>query len=135
MIIFNIRKNITDIANNKAGNFGMMSALLLSVLIPIAGIVVDLTGLMNTRAKMRDVSDAGALAAASALVQQDVSFEDARTIAMNYLKAGSSVDIDISSGAKISLSSSKVGINKVYQVKVDTIYTYPLTPLTRFLGL
>ena len=131
----NIRENVINIYKDKSGNFGMITALLLGVLIPISGVAIDLTGMMNTRAKMRDVSDAGALAAASALVQQSVTYENARNIALKYLKASSTNDFDISSGAKVSIMSSGTDTKKVYTVRVDTNYTYPLSTMTRFLKI
>ena len=46
----NIRENVINIYKDKSGNFGMITALLLGVLIPISGVAIDLTEMMNTRA-------------------------------------------------------------------------------------
>ena len=129
-------KNLSSrLLSDRAGNFAMIAALLLPLLIPVCGIAIDLSGMMNARAKMRDATDAATLAAATALAQNGISDAQAKKIALDFLRAHSKGDFDFSSGATVAISTTGTGTNKIYRVTVDTTYNYPLSSMTRFLGI
>lgn len=124
-----------EVLTNKSGNFGVISALLLPIVIAVAGIAVDMVGMMNARAKMRDASDAGALAAVAALSEKNASEEEAKQIALRFLKGHAQGGFDFSKGAAIVLDSTKSGTETIYKITIRTTYSYPLTPMTGFLGI
>jgi len=108
----------------------MMTALILPILIPLAGMAVDVTGMMNARAKMRNASDAASLAAASALAERNVSETEAKKIALRYLKGHSAGDFDFATGATISIDTTGATGAKTFKVTVLVKYKYDLNPMT-----
>ncbi len=131
----------------------MMTALLLPVLLGAGGISIDLTKMMMTKNRLQDASDSAALAAASALANDGMSIDDAKKLALEFLKTqmrsggaspgedpetegeeqkeedtyalGSSlIDID---------ETSTVGTGKSWVINVSASYEMPLNPLTRLL--
>ncbi|MEN9895211.1 MAG: hypothetical protein RIR97_1063 [Pseudomonadota bacterium] len=131
---FRFKELFSRFRKDRNGNFGIMTALSLMVLIPVGGIALDMGGMMNTQAKMRDTGDAAALAAASALAQKDITIKDAEKIIVNYLKANSPEGVDVSKGARIKITASGSGKNVKYRIRIESTYRYPLTPMTALMG-
>ena len=108
----------------------MITALILPILIPVAGMAIDLSGMMNARAKMRNASDAASLAAASALAERNVTETEAKAIALRYLKGHSDGDFDFATGATISIDTTGSTGAKTFKVTVVAKYQYELSPMT-----
>lgn len=131
----------------------MMTALLLPVLLGAGGISIDLTKMMMTKNRLQDASDSAALAAASALANDGMSIDDAKKLALEFLRTqmqngGASSDEDPESpsqdGKKDEASgytasqvnideTSTVGTGKSWVINVSASYEMPLNPLTRLL--
>lgn len=133
MLRSKIQRLFTKLAHDNGGNFTVITALLLPVLIPAAGMAIDFTGMLNARSHMRNAADAASLAAASALAVQKVTDSEAKQIVMRYLKAHSTDDFDFTDGAKTTIETTGVSGKKTFVVTVATNFNYELNPLTGML--
>src|SRR5690242_2977058 len=79
------RSILERMLQDRSGNFGIMTALLLPVLVGAAGISVDLTNAMQARSSMQGLADAAALAAASAMADKGISQASAEAYAKSML--------------------------------------------------
>ncbi len=131
----------------------MMTALLLPVLLGAGGISIDLTKMMMTKNRLQDASDSAALAAASALANDGMSIDDAKKLALEFLRTqmqngGASSDEDPESpsqdgkedeasgytASQVNIDeTSTVGTGKSWVINVSASYEMPLNPLTRLL--
>lgn len=136
---------LSRLIKDRRGNFGMMTALLLPVLLGAGGISIDLTQIMMTKSRLQDAADSAALAAASALANDKYAISDAKLLAMQFLKTqmqdGSDLD-DEAAKAKLELLSNSeidiqqiatVGTGKQFVVQINAQYGVDLNPLTRLL--
>ena len=81
----NILKTIKTFVRDEAGNFGIITAILLPVLFGAAGVSIDLASMMQTKTGFQAAADAASLAASSALGTGKVSKQDAEKVAADYL--------------------------------------------------
>lgn len=126
---------------DRGGNFGIMTAILLPVLIGTAGVAIDYSNAILSKRELQEATDAGALAAATALAngtaansaaaealaKDFVSGQMANYVgpaAMDGIKAATSVDIDTSTTAT----------SKSYKVTVNSSYALATTPFMGILG-
>lgn len=134
---------IKKLARNRAGNFGIMAALTLPLLIGVGGIAIDMTNLLVMKNRLQAATDAAALAAASALVSDKATDEQAKLVAQDYLKAqmrdGSSTDTKsnetVSTGIDVKISQkATLGNGKEYTVEVKGTETVTFSAMTSLLG-
>ncbi|MCD2183064.1 vWA domain-containing protein [Rhizobium sp. GN54] len=131
----------------------MMTALLLPVLLGAGGISIDLTKMMMTKNRLQDASDSAALAAASALANDNMSIEDAKLLALEFIKTqmqsggaspgdpdsadtGGQQEEETNAYASSLVQideTSTVGTGKSWVINVSANYEMPLNPLTRLL--
>ncbi|EJJ26620.1 Flp pilus assembly protein TadG [Rhizobium sp. CF142] len=126
---------------DRGGNFGIMSAILLPVLIGTAGVAIDYSNAILSKRELQEATDAGALAAATALANGTATNSAAAealakdfvsgqmanyvgTAAMDGIKAATSVNIDTSTTAT----------SKSYKVTVNSSYALATTPFMGILG-
>jgi len=143
---------LSRLLKDRLGNFGMMTALLLPVLLGAGGISIDLTKMMMTKNRLQDASDSAALAAASALANDNMSIDDAKKLALEFLKTqmqsggaspgdpdsadtgGEEEDTNAYASSLIQIDeTSTVGTGKSWVINVSANYEMPLNPLTRLL--
>ncbi|WP_156387113.1 MULTISPECIES: VWA domain-containing protein [unclassified Rhizobium] len=145
-----IRRHAAELLRDRKGNFGIMGAIALPVVLVAAGVAIDATNLVMARNHLQDASDSAALAASSALVNQNMSIADAKLLAVNYLKAqmynwnaGSGLtDEEVKKLAEEFTSNTVVDIkevpglgnNKNYYVDVSTKLAVKLNPMTQITG-
>lgn len=72
---------------DRSGNFGILTAIALPILIAAAGAAVDLANAMQSRNQMNSIADAASLAAAQALTDKTVTIAQATQIATDYANA------------------------------------------------
>jgi Flp pilus assembly protein TadG/uncharacterized protein YegL len=138
------------LARSRDGNFGLMTAVLLPVLLGSAGVALDFSNAMQIKSKMQGLADAAALAAASSMAQKNISETDAQELATDYL-AGQILANGIDANAtpeekaeqedairKATAVSAKTTTNsassKGYTVALNTKYTMKLNPITSLIG-
>ena len=113
---------------DRGGNFGMMAALAMPLILAAGGVAIDMAKMVTTKNQMQDAADAAALAAASALVSKEKpDIAKAKEIATNFLKAqtaGTVIDIPGGgSGTPVSgsLASAKSAPAEELEVNASTV--------------
>ncbi|MFN7102743.1 MAG: VWA domain-containing protein [Pseudorhizobium sp.] len=132
---------ISRLLNDRSGNFGMMTAILLPVLLGAGGLALDLTNMMMSKTQLQEASDSAALAAATALASGEATSEaQAKAIAKefflgqmgNYMGEDAASALAESTDVDINTTTSSAG--KKFAVSVGSSYQLPLTPLMGVLG-
>lgn len=145
-----IKRYGAELLRDRKGNFAIMGAVALPVVLVAAGVAIDATNLVMARNHLQDAADSAALAASSALVNQNMSIADAKLLAVNYLRAqmynwnaGSGLTDeeikkladDLSSKTKVDITEAAgLGNNKNYTVDVSTNLSVKLNPMTQITG-
>ncbi|WP_083223392.1 MULTISPECIES: TadE/TadG family type IV pilus assembly protein [unclassified Ensifer] len=158
-----INRSFMAMLKDRGGNFGMMAALVMPLVLAAGGVAIDMAKMVTTKNQMQDAADAAALAAASALVSKEKpDIAKAKEIATNFLKAqtagGNSVDLPANDdGAtasgfaasanaapieELEVNSSTVDIiesangatGKAFKVTVANKQTLQFNAMTRLLG-
>ncbi|MDE1157718.1 MAG: pilus assembly protein TadG-related protein [Neorhizobium sp.] len=145
-----VRQAFARLVSDRGGNFAIMTAIALPVLLGIGGVAVDLSNAMQMKSDLQGIADAAALAAASSMAQNGTSATDAQTLAKNYLTAQllSNTNVtDLTTAQQqaqkdavqkativLASTSSTSSSSKGYEVKLNTSYTFNLNPITRLLG-
>lgn len=129
------RSLISRILGDRGGNFGLMTAFALPVILAAGGVAMDLTNMVLTKAELQDAADSAALAASSALSNDKKTVAQAKEIAESFFKTQMvSSQID-GANAIVDIKETVIGGNaKEFKVSVTTSSTLQLNPLTRLLG-
>ncbi len=140
-------QSCSKLIGDRRGNFGMMAAILIPVLFASGGVAIDMTNMMMAKNQLQDATDAAGLAAASALVNDGLTIEQAKVLAKDFVKSQMqsskmspeellALEQALSSGTVVDITEQKalVGNNKTYTVNVTAKYNLPLNALTRLIG-
>lgn len=137
---------------DRGGNFGMMTAILLPVLLASTGVALDLAKLVQTRSALQDAADSAALSAASALAGKGITDEEAIELAKQFLAAQfkniSSTGSDTlpeeeqleyekvgdTALASVERTTGSGGASKTYEVTVTGQYDVAMSSFTQLLG-
>ncbi|MBT9369266.1 pilus assembly protein [Rhizobium sp. CSW-27] len=142
--------SLTRLLRDRSGNFGMMTAILVPVLIGGAGIAVDLTNVLQKKAALQAVADSATLAAASSMSNDDISEAEAMALARHFLisqyiedmrrSGAGQTEIDTARAAiednteALATTTASSGATKAFEVTLDTTTRVELSALTRILG-
>lgn len=129
---------------DRAGNFAMITAAVIPVILMAAGVAIDLTKTVLAKAELQDASDAAVLAAAAALANDGKSVEEAKKIARelfalqmtgtsSIVKEGDTTMIDAAPMINITQTAAN-NTGKSYKVEIDASYSVKYTVFTRLLG-
>src|SRR6187431_1657985 len=83
-----------EFLKDRKGNLSIIAAIVLPVGLAAAGMAIDTSKMIASRAALQNAADAAALAAASALANKDVTIEAAETLATDFIKGQMSNHID-----------------------------------------
>lgn len=131
---------------DRAGNFAMVTAVVIPVILAAGGIAIDLTKIVLAKAELQDASDAAALAAASALANDGKTVAEAKVIAKELFAlqmSGTSAIIKADKDGKdtgvpdpaINVKETTIeNDGKAYQVEVAASYSVKYTVFTQLLG-
>jgi Flp pilus assembly protein TadG/uncharacterized protein YegL len=128
------------ILSNDAGNFGMMTAVLLPVLLGTVGLAIDTTNVMMSRRQLQDAADAAALAVSGALAEGRVDATTGQKLGKDFLSGQLANHLDHDEARAIA-NASTVAITtttqpatggKSFAVSVRTAENVSLTPFTGF---
>nr|WP_311766216.1 pilus assembly protein [Neorhizobium tomejilense] len=139
------------LAKDRAGNFGIMTAAMLPVLLAVGGVAVDLTNVMEQKNKLQALADSATLAAAATMADKGtMTATEAQTLATSFVLGPMKADIrnsglptaeqdaaiakieqDTSALATISTTSNTAAS---YEVSMRSAYDVPLSGLTSLLG-
>jgi Flp pilus assembly protein TadG len=144
---------LSEFGSERRGNFGVLTALLFPVGMAAAGLAMDTSGLMASKAKLRATADAAAMAAAASLVNDGASIDQAKALAVNFIKGQLSKELAAIDDVKASGTNSIFGDfnigdctnvditetpgyggTKTYDVTVKTCLDVELVALGAFLG-
>ncbi len=134
--------------HDRAGNFGMVTAIILPVAAATAGVALDFNEMVQVRLALQDSADSAVLSAANALAKNNsMSDEAAIELALKFMKAqfhnvvSSSEDTtDISAeddplaGAVGNVERTSDTSGKTFEVTLTTSYTMPTNGMTALLG-
>lgn len=127
---------------DRAGNFGIMTAIMLPVLIGAAGISIQITDMLLSKQQLQGAADAAALATATALANKTIQPADAQAFARNfvagqmanYLQDTDPSTTDIKNSTAVNVTTTTSGKSVSYQVTVTPNYTINVNPMMRVVG-
>ncbi|GEO86041.1 MULTISPECIES: TadE/TadG family type IV pilus assembly protein [Alphaproteobacteria] len=137
--------------SDRSGNFGIMTAILVPVLLASAGVAMDLANLVQVRAALQDAADSGALSAASALAGKGITDAEAIELAKKFMAAqfsntnqnGTELTEEEKDAAKeladtalasVHRTAGASGATNTYEVTVNGHYDVKMNAFTRLLG-
>lgn len=134
-----------EFLKDRKGNLSIIAAIVLPVGLAAAGMAVDMSKMIASKAALQNAADAAALAAASSLANDEITTTQAETLATDFVKGqmanhmdapdtgeetfdfGSCTDVDVE-------EQTSVGTAKKYTVKVSTCYDVKYSALSAFMG-
>lgn len=126
---------------DRRGNFGMMTAILLPVLLGAGGMAMDVTNMMISKTQLQDAADAAALAASTALAKGEAADEAAaRKLARDFFigqisnSMGDAAAEALADAVDIRVTTTAKNNGKSFKVQVGSTYGLALTPLMGVLG-
>ncbi|MFK4767394.1 pilus assembly protein TadG-related protein [Rhizobium sp. ZW T2_16] len=133
-------------ADDRGGNFGMMTALMLPLLCGAAGFAIDFTNAMQVKTNLQSIADAASLAGASAMSQQGYTKAQAEKLTKDYFVAqiiasgladATTTDEKTAAETKLRAATTATATENTsgsakptYTVKLDTLYALNLNPIT-----
>ncbi|MNU44128.1 von Willebrand factor type A domain protein [compost metagenome] len=137
MLIFDRANH--SIVSDPAGNFGMMTALILPMLLGGAGLAVDTANLMVSKRQLQEATDAAALAVSGAMANgsdtaagQKLGKDFLAGQLANYMNTTDTATIKNATTVAIVTNTDSSTGAKSYSVSVTSSADIPLTPLTSF---
>lgn len=144
-----LENKIIQYIRGKGGNFGMMTAILLPVLIGVSGMAYDMTRAVQLKNDMQGIADSAVLSAASALATKDATHAEAKDLAAKFYATqisqyqqfytGSGCDLDtkpesLQASVKTEITESKNGSKgRQFDVTLSIPYEMCVNPLTAVL--
>jgi Flp pilus assembly protein TadG/uncharacterized protein YegL len=135
------RTLLSRFRKDRRGNFAIMGAVAVPLILAAAGFAMDLTNMVLARAELQDAADSAAIAAASALASDGKSVDEAKAIAATFMKtqlSGSRVFTWGKDGIPLPTvditEETTAGVGKVFKVAVSTSGDMEFTPLTKLMG-
>lgn len=131
------------LVDDRRGNFGIMTAVALPVLVGAAGMAVDLSNMLLSRGQLQEATDAAALGVATGLARATTDTSGATQLAKdlvagqmaNYLGTSASVVTGLKNATNVSVTTTANGATgKTYTVSVSTNYSMSVSGLTHVLG-
>lgn len=139
------RRNAKVFLRDKRGNFGVMTAILLPVLLGAAGIAIDVTRAMELKTSLQEQADAAMLSAATVLARKDYSHTEAKKIAEGrYATFASTIDSGCATNQSVEAhkQSTSTAITqtangakgKKFEVVFTASYKMCVNPLTALIA-
>lgn len=134
-------QQLARLRDDRSGNFGIMTAILLPVLLGVGGVALDLTNMMMSKTQLQEAADSASLAAATALANGEAANEAAAEALAkqfflgqmgNYMGEAAASALATSTDVDVNTTTSTAG--KKFTVSVGTSYNLALTPLMGVLG-
>ncbi|RXT26730.1 pilus assembly protein TadG [Rhizobium leguminosarum] len=128
--------------DDRRGNFGMMTAIMIPVLLGAAGLAIDYSNMALSKRELQEATDSAALAAATALANEKTDEAGAKSLAKNFVAgqmaqvlANNSVQGSIKDATNVNVTTTANGTkSKIFKVDVNTSFNLPLSPLMRVFG-
>lgn len=128
--------------SDRGGNFGIMTAIMIPVLIGAAGMAIDVSNMMLSQRELQEATDSAALAAATALANGKTDEAGAKSLAKDFVAgqmaqvlANNSIQGSIKDTTNVNVTTTANGTkSKIFKVDVNTSFDLPLSPLMRVFG-
>lgn len=121
---------------DRGGNFGIMTAIMIPVLLGAAGLAIDYSNMALSKRELQEATDSAALAAATALANEKTDEAGAKSLAKNFVAgqmaqvlANNSVQGSIKDATNVNVTTTANGTkSKIFKVDVNTSFNLPLSP-------
>lgn len=133
-----LKSSLSRLRNDRYGNFGIISAVLLPVTIGAGALAVDITNAAMAKHQLQEASDAAALATASALADGKIDTTTASAFAKDFVAGqmanfiGDTTALRNATTATATKTTSSGGAS--YSVSVSSSYSMDLSGLAQVIG-
>lgn len=141
-------RTILRFLHDRSGNFGIATALLLPVLLGMAGVAIDVSRAMEEKNRIQALADAAALAVASAMADKgDMSAKEAEDLGINFFVSQALATETGTSPAEraeklkqlrddtdLQVSSTSSGNSDTYDVRITSTYEIPMNGMSAVMG-
>ncbi|KJF69676.1 vWA domain-containing protein [Rhizobium nepotum] len=125
-----------------SGNFGMMTAILLPVLLGVAGAGIELANVMQVKADLQNTADSAALAAATEarLKKGELTDEQIKETAKAFIVSQMEKNLteeekkELEKNSPINIGTTENARGKTYTIETTINYQMKLNPLLGFIG-
>jgi Flp pilus assembly protein TadG len=134
---------LRQLLRDKAGNFGILTAISVPVLVAAGGVAIDVANMSLTRSQLQESTDAAALATATALAEGSATTTTAKDLAnnfvlgqmSNYLAGDADATNSLKAGTSTTITKTTDSSgNSGYTVVVNSSYSMPVNSMTRLTG-
>jgi Flp pilus assembly protein TadG/uncharacterized protein YegL len=142
---FNPSQVSREFLKDRKGNLSIIAAIVLPIGLAAAGMAIDMSKMVASKAALQNAADAAALAAASSLANDGITVAEAETLATDFVKGQMANHIEMPEPGKDPFNFSTctdvdvtetvtTGTAKKYTVKVSTCYDVKYSALAAFMG-
>lgn len=136
-----LKTSMLKLLNDRGGNFAMLTAIALPVLIGSASLAVDFSNMVVQRQQLQEATDSAALAAASALASGKVATDAAaKELAKSFVAGQMSNYVDqatadaIKNSVSVDIQTKTTSGGKSYKITLGGASQIGTTPLARIFG-
>ncbi len=139
----NLLRITKQLLRDRRGNFGILTAISVPVLVAAGGVAIDVTNMSLSRSQLQEATDAAALATATALAEGSTTATNAKDFAnnfvlgqmSNYLGGDANTANSLRAGINTTITKTTASSGDVgYSVVVSASYPMPVNGMTRLLG-
>lgn len=137
-ILGSMKSKVRRFARDKHGNFGILAALLIPVILAAVATSMDISRLLSDKGRLSSALDAASLATASALTNGDITTAQAQDFATRIASGQISSTMsdaqvkELKASLVASVTSQGTGNKKDYTVKVTGKFTSQLLAFSGF---
>lgn len=129
---------IAKLLRTEDGNFTMLAALMLPVLIVGGSLALDTSNALSMKVRLQNAADSAALATTSQLADENITESQAKDYATKFFTAQISSDVNSFEGftatPTVTVSKSGSGKKIVWKVDVAVVGSQQTTVMARFAG-
>jgi Flp pilus assembly protein TadG len=136
-----LKTSMLRLLNDRGGNFAMLTAIALPVLIGSASVAVDFSNMVVQKQQLQEATDSAALAAASALASGKAANEDAaKELAKSFVAGQMANYVDqatadaIKDSLSVDIHTTTTSGGKSYKITMGGSSEIGATPLARIFG-
>jgi Flp pilus assembly protein TadG len=133
--------DVSRLLRDRGGNFGIMTAILLPVLLGTVGVAIDISNAILSKRELQEATDSAALAAATALAEgKAADTPAAQSLGKDFVAGQMANYVDAGTASKmkdatiVSVDPTITATSKSYKVTVSSSYALELTPFMSILG-
>ncbi|MBB3966471.1 vWA domain-containing protein [Rhizobium metallidurans] len=133
-------QDIKRLLGRRDGNFGITTALVLPILVGVAGLAVDTANLSLSQRQLQEATDASALAVSTALANGVADETSGKALGLDFLSgqiagiAGSTAAAAAKKAATVSITTTTTSSGKSFVVNVVSSMPVTLTPLSALIA-